>query len=477
MPCSCASAVRSFAAGVAVRSRTNWRVERKAAPTGAPAEPDPDRTVERDDETIALGPGRPRSASGTTRPRRGRASDETRTCYSRLHAPRRRRGQHQHRGGRLRSRRRARGRGARPLAARDARAPHLRRVRGHAARAVSARRAALEDRRRHRLDGGAAGALRASRSSSSSTCACGRSWSAPGIKTGMPILYDNPKEVGADRIVNAVAAYERFKAGCIIVDFGTATTFDLVTPKGEYAGGAIATGITTSADALYEKAAKLPRVEFTRPASVVGKNTVASMQAGLFYGYVGLTDEIVTRMRAERRLPVHGRGHRRAGAADRQGLQDDRAHRRDADADRPRPLVGAQSVMVATDDGADAARDAAAGGGARGRGEGAAADEAHGGARPGAVAAGRSGDRALSALVRRRRRGEVGGVQDARPSCPTRILGGALEQPLDARVLDFFARRVFSKPPLLEKLLLNKATSRRDLPPPGHARRREPAWR
>ena len=120
----------------------------------------------------------------------------------------------------------------------------------------------------------------------------------PGLKTGMPILYDNPKEVGADRIVNAVAAYERFKQGCIIVDFGTATTFDLVTPKGEYAGGAIATGITTSADALYEKAAKLPRVEFTRPPSVIGKNTVASMQAGLYFGYVGLTDEIVTRMRA-----------------------------------------------------------------------------------------------------------------------------------------------------------------------------------
>lgn len=120
----------------------------------------------------------------------------------------------------------------------------------------------------------------------------------PGLKTGMPILYDNPKEVGADRIVNAVAAYERYKQGCIIVDFGTATTFDLVTPRGEYAGGAIATGISTSADALYEKAAKLPRVEFTRPASVIGKNTVASMQAGLFFGYVGLTDEIVTRMRA-----------------------------------------------------------------------------------------------------------------------------------------------------------------------------------
>jgi type III pantothenate kinase len=121
----------------------------------------------------------------------------------------------------------------------------------------------------------------------------------PGLKTGMPILYDNPREVGADRIVNAVAAYERFHQGCIIVDFGTATTFDLVTPKGEYAGGAIAPGISTSADALYQAAAKLPRVEIVRPPSVVGRNTVASMQAGLFYGYVGLVDEIVTRMQKQ----------------------------------------------------------------------------------------------------------------------------------------------------------------------------------
>ncbi len=118
----------------------------------------------------------------------------------------------------------------------------------------------------------------------------------PGLKTGMPILYENPREVGADRIVNAVAAYERYKQACIIVDFGTATTFDLVTRKGEYVGGAIAPGITTSADALYEAAAKLPRVEIARPASVVGRNTVASMQAGLYYGYVGLVDEITSRM-------------------------------------------------------------------------------------------------------------------------------------------------------------------------------------
>jgi type III pantothenate kinase len=124
-----------------------------------------------------------------------------------------------------------------------------------------------------------------------------------GLRTGMPILYDNPREVGADRIVNAVAAYERWKQGCIIVDFGTATTFDLVTPKGEYAGGAIAPGLVTSADALYEAAAKLPRVEIVRPRDVVGRNTVASMQAGLYYGYVGLVDEIVSRMQKQVEYP------------------------------------------------------------------------------------------------------------------------------------------------------------------------------
>jgi len=93
-----------------------------------------------------------------------------------------------------------------------------------------------------------------------------------------------------------VAAYERYRQGCIVVDFGTATTFDVVTPKGEYAGGAISPGIGISAEALYEAAAKLPRVEIIRPPTVIGRNTVASMQAGLFFGYVGLVDEIVTRM-------------------------------------------------------------------------------------------------------------------------------------------------------------------------------------
>jgi type III pantothenate kinase len=126
----------------------------------------------------------------------------------------------------------------------------------------------------------------------------------PGTRTGMPILYDNPREVGADRIINAVAAYERFRSGCLVVDFGTATTFDVVTPKGEYLGGSIAPGIGISADALFHAAAKLPRVDLVRPRTVIGRNTVASMQSGLIYGYVGLVDGIVERMRAEVDFPL-----------------------------------------------------------------------------------------------------------------------------------------------------------------------------
>jgi type III pantothenate kinase len=121
----------------------------------------------------------------------------------------------------------------------------------------------------------------------------------PGIKTGMPILYDNPREVGADRIVNAVAAYEQVKKALIVVDFGTATTFDYVSAKGEYLGGAIAPGLNVSADALFARASKLPRVEIARPPLVVAKNTVNSIQAGLFYGYAGLVDGIVNRMKSE----------------------------------------------------------------------------------------------------------------------------------------------------------------------------------
>ncbi|MGA9109040.1 MAG: type III pantothenate kinase [Smithella sp.] len=121
----------------------------------------------------------------------------------------------------------------------------------------------------------------------------------PGIKTGMPIFYDNPKEVGADRIVNAVAAYEKYHKECIIVDFGTATTFDYISPKGEYMGGCIAPGIVISSEALFEKASKLPRVEFSKPKMVITKDTVSAMQAGIMYGYAGLVDGIVDRMKAE----------------------------------------------------------------------------------------------------------------------------------------------------------------------------------
>jgi type III pantothenate kinase len=121
----------------------------------------------------------------------------------------------------------------------------------------------------------------------------------PGVKTGMPILYENPREVGADRVVNAVAAYARWRTGLVVVDFGTATTFDAVSPRGEYLGGAICPGITISMEALFRNASKLPRVEFARPALVVGRNTVASMQSGLVYGYVGLVDGICERMAAE----------------------------------------------------------------------------------------------------------------------------------------------------------------------------------
>jgi type III pantothenate kinase len=121
----------------------------------------------------------------------------------------------------------------------------------------------------------------------------------PGVKTGMPILYENPREVGADRVVNAVAAYERWKSGLIVVDFGTATTFDAVSPKGEYLGGAICPGVAISMEALFRAASKLPRVEFARPPQVVGRNTVHSMQSGLVFGYVGLVDGICDRMAEE----------------------------------------------------------------------------------------------------------------------------------------------------------------------------------
>ena len=121
----------------------------------------------------------------------------------------------------------------------------------------------------------------------------------PGTKTGMNIKYDNPKEVGADRIVNGVAAFEKYGGPVIVVDFGTATTFCAISENCEYLGGSIAPGIRLSADALFERAAKLPRIEIMKPPRVICKNTVSSMQAGMVYGYAGLVDAIVERMRTE----------------------------------------------------------------------------------------------------------------------------------------------------------------------------------
>jgi type III pantothenate kinase len=135
----------------------------------------------------------------------------------------------------------------------------------------------------------------------------------PGVKTGMPVLYDPPKDVGADRIVAAIAAHE-FHArrpgddgpagAVIVVDFGTATTFDVVSPKPEYLGGVIAPGVGISADALFQRAAKLPRVDVVKPESVVGRNTVSAIQSGLFYGYVGLVEGVLRRIQASIEWPA-----------------------------------------------------------------------------------------------------------------------------------------------------------------------------
>jgi type III pantothenate kinase len=121
----------------------------------------------------------------------------------------------------------------------------------------------------------------------------------PGIKTGMPLLVDNPLELGADRLVNAIAAFERYGGPCIVVDFGTATTFDVISAKGEYLGGSIAPGLGLSAEALFSHAARLSRVDIKRPAKVVGTNTVTCLQSGLYYGYIGLVDGILERTIAE----------------------------------------------------------------------------------------------------------------------------------------------------------------------------------
>ncbi len=121
----------------------------------------------------------------------------------------------------------------------------------------------------------------------------------PGVKTGMPVHYDNPAEVGADRIVNGVAAFEKYGGPCVIVDFGTATTFDAVSAKGEYLGGVICPGIGISAEALFMRTARLPRVDIRKTPRVIGTNTVASLQSGLYYGYIGLIDGVLERLFGE----------------------------------------------------------------------------------------------------------------------------------------------------------------------------------
>jgi type III pantothenate kinase len=121
----------------------------------------------------------------------------------------------------------------------------------------------------------------------------------PGVKTGMPVHYENPAEVGADRIVNGVAAFEKYGGPCVVVDFGTATTFDCISAKGEYLGGVICPGIGISADALFQRTARLPRVDIRKPARVIGSTTVGSLQSGLYYGYLGLVDGILEELLRE----------------------------------------------------------------------------------------------------------------------------------------------------------------------------------
>jgi type III pantothenate kinase len=127
----------------------------------------------------------------------------------------------------------------------------------------------------------------------------------PGLKTGMPILYENPQEVGADRVVASVAAFEKYGGPAIIVDFGTATTFDAISKDGEYLGGAIAPGIQIAAEALYLKTAKLPRIEIKKPKNAVGRTTVTSMQSGLYFGYIGLISNIIDEMSKELGKDIH----------------------------------------------------------------------------------------------------------------------------------------------------------------------------
>ena len=165
----------------------------------------------------------------------------------------------------------------------------------------------------------------------------------PGVRTGMPILYENPKEVGADRIANAVAAYDLYGGPSIVVDFGTATTLDAVSAKGEYLGGAIIPGIEVSMDALFGRAAGLRKVELVPPRNVIGKSTVESIQSGAIHGFTGQVDHLV-RCFVARAGRLHRGGHRRAGLPHRPALHDNPAPGALADALRSADRVRAQPM-------------------------------------------------------------------------------------------------------------------------------------
>ena len=155
----------------------------------------------------------------------------------------------------------------------------------------------------------------------------------PGVSTGMPIRIDNPLEVGADRLVNAVAAYERFGGACIVVDFGTGINFDAVSAEGDYLGGAIAPGLEISLTALVERAARIPRIELSEPETAIGRSSAAAIQSGVVFGFAGMIDGVVRRMEDELG-DVRPAGDRRPRLADRPLHRDDRRVRRDAYLDR-----------------------------------------------------------------------------------------------------------------------------------------------
>ena len=153
--------------------------------------------------------------------------------------------------------------------------------------------------------------------------AAARRW-AQASRPGIPVRYDDPREVGPDRIANAVAAKERYGPPCIVVDFGTSTNFDVVSPEGEYVGGVLAPGIEISMEALFQRAARLVKVDFVAPPSAIGRTTATALQSGLVYGFAGQVDGIVAAIRKELGVEAPRRRHRRAGRADRAALADDR---------------------------------------------------------------------------------------------------------------------------------------------------------